>query len=64
MANLSRLMSSPVQTTQLTGYQLVYTTRGNRVVNPNLFNLHTGWNMLTLTVNGYLHTFFVWGGLF
>jgi hypothetical protein len=58
------VMNSPVQTTQLTGYQLVYTTGRHRVVHPNLFNLHTGWNMLTLTVNGYLHTFLVWGGSF
>jgi hypothetical protein len=57
-------MNSPSQTTQLTGYQLIYTTAGHRVVYPTLFNLNRGWNMLTLTINGSLHTFFVWGGSF
>jgi hypothetical protein len=56
------MLSDPT-TKVLTGYQLVYLDiYGNRVVDPNLINLVSGWNLITLTVDGVLHTFFVYGG--
>jgi hypothetical protein len=57
-------MNSAASTTVLTGYQLIYTVNGTQVRHPTRFNLHAGYNLITLTISGYKHTFFVYGGTF
>jgi hypothetical protein len=53
---------SPESTTKLSGYQLIYAdAAGHRVVDPQLVNLHSGWNLLTRTVGRAPRSFLVYG---
>ena len=56
-------LASPWKTRQLVGYQLVYRVNGHLFTSPQLYNLHLGWNAITVTVNGSRRTLFVLGEL-
>jgi hypothetical protein len=56
-------LASPEFTQQLSGYQLQYSIGTNKpwTTVPTLFRLKPGWNLLSVVVNGFHRTLFVYG---